>query len=88
MISSSDVRVELLQPAGQHGMVQKFIEKRGAGLHHVLSRWTILKREMKRLKGLGVQFSSDKPMDLDDATLIFVHPKSTGGLLIELTQKK
>jgi len=88
MISGADVRVELLQPAGQQGMVQKFIEKRGGGLHHVSIQVDNLGEEMKRLKGLGVQFASDEPMELDDATLIFVHPKSTGGLLIELTQKK
>lgn len=88
MISSEDVRLEILQPAGPQGMIQKFIEKRGAGLHHVSIQVDDLDAEMKRLKGLGVQFVSEEPMQMNDAKLIFVHPRSAGGLLIELAQKK
>jgi methylmalonyl-CoA epimerase len=88
MISSEDVRLELLQPVGPQGMIQKFIEKRGGGLHHVSIQVDNLDEEMKRLKGLGVQFIGEEPTQMDDAKIIFVHPRSAGGLLIELTQKK
>ena len=88
MVSTAGVRLELLQPAGPHGMIQKFMEKRGGGLHHISLQVDDLDREMKRLKALGVQFVSEEPMQMEDASLVFVHPKSTGGLLIELVQKK
>ncbi|MBP1622567.1 MAG: methylmalonyl-CoA epimerase [Acidobacteria bacterium] len=88
MVSTAGVRLELLQPAGPHGMIQKFMEKRGGGLHHISLQVDDLDREMKRLKALGVQFVSEEPMQMEDASLVFVHPKSTGGLLIELAQKK
>jgi len=88
MLSSEDVRLELLQPAGPQGMIQKFIEKRGGGLHHVSIQVDNLDEEMKRLKGLGVQFIGEEPVQMDDAKIIFIHPRSTGGLLIELAQKK
>jgi methylmalonyl-CoA epimerase len=88
MISSEDVRLELLQPVGPQGMIQKFIEKRGGGLHHISIQVDDLDGEMKRLKDLGVQFIGEEPAQMDDAKVIFVHPKSASGLLIELTQKK
>ena len=87
-ITSADVKLELIQPTGQQSMIQKFIEKRGEGLHHVSIQVDDLDAEMKRLKELGVQFTGEKPVEMHDAYLIFVHPRSTNGLLIELKQLK
>jgi methylmalonyl-CoA epimerase len=88
LISSADVNLELLQPVGPQGMIQKFIEKRGGGLHHISIQVDNLDQEMKRLKGLGVQFSSEEAAQVDDSKVVFVHPKSTSGLLIELIQRR
>jgi methylmalonyl-CoA/ethylmalonyl-CoA epimerase len=88
LISSADVALELLQPVGPQGMIQKFIEKRGGGLHHISIQVDDLDEEMKRLKALGVQFASDEAAQVDDSKVIFVHPRSTSGLLIELIQRK
>jgi methylmalonyl-CoA/ethylmalonyl-CoA epimerase len=88
LISKSDVTLELLEPVGPQGIIQKFIEKRGGGLHHISIRVTNLEEEIKRLRTEGVQFVSDEPSQVtDNSRIIFVHPRSTGGLLIELVQR-
>ena len=88
MISKGDVTLELIEPVGPQGMIQKFLEKRGSGLHHISIEVGDLAEEMLRLKSLGVRFVSEEVMELADARIVFIHPRSTGGLLIELMQKK
>ncbi len=88
LIHKEEVTLELLQPAGAQGMVQKFLEKRGAGLHHLSIQVDNLDAEIRRLKALGAQFISEEPMQIDEAKIIFIHPRSTNGLLIELKQPK
>ena len=88
LISNADVSFELIEPMGAQGMIQKFIEKRGGGLHHVSIQVEDLTEEMKRLKGLGVQFVGEDAAEVDGDRVIFIHPRSTGGLLIELIQRK
>jgi len=63
LISKEEVTLELIQPVGPQGMIQKFIEKRGAGMHHISIRVDNLDAEMKRLKALGVQFASEEPAE-------------------------
>lgn len=87
LISNAEVTLELIQPIGPEGMIQKFIEKRGAGLHHISIRVDDLDAEMKRLKSLGVQFIGEEAAQLDDSRVIFIHPRSTSGLLVELVQR-
>ena len=88
MISKADVTLELIEPVGSQGMIQRFLEKRGGGLHHISIEVGDLDEEMMRLKSLGVRFVSEEAMELADARIVFIHPSSTGGLLIELIQKK
>jgi methylmalonyl-CoA epimerase len=87
LISKADVTLELIQPVGPQGMIQKFIEKRGAGLHHISIRVDNLDEEMKRLKALGVQFASEEAAQVEDSKVVFIHPRSTNGLLVELIQR-
>jgi methylmalonyl-CoA/ethylmalonyl-CoA epimerase len=87
LISKEEVTLELIQPVGPQGMIQKFIEKRGAGMHHISIRVDNLDAEMKRLKALGVQFASEEPAEIDNTKVIFIHPRSTSGLLVELIQR-
>lgn len=88
IVSSSDVTFELIEPVGPQGMIQKFVEKRGGGLHHVSIQVSDLQEEMKRLKELGVQFSSDQPALVDGTKVVFIHPRSMNGLLVELIQRE
>jgi methylmalonyl-CoA/ethylmalonyl-CoA epimerase len=87
LISKGDVTFELIEPVGPRGMIQRFVEKRGEGLHHISIQVGDLEAEMKRLKTLGVQFSSDEPAQVSDTKVVFIHPRSTNGLLIELIQR-
>ena len=88
LISKSDVTIELLEPIGQQGMIQKFIDKRGAGLHHVSIRVSNLDEEIKRLRAQGVQFIGEAPVQVTATSKnIFIHPRSANGLLIELVQR-
>jgi methylmalonyl-CoA/ethylmalonyl-CoA epimerase len=87
MISREDVTFELIEPVGPQGMIQKFIERRGGGLHHISIQVADLAEEISRLKALGVQFVSDEAAEVADSKVIFIHPRSTNGLLIELIQR-
>ena len=86
-LSKGGVTLELLEPVGSQGMIQRFLEKRGGGLHHISIQVDDLVAEMQRLKTLGVQFSSDEPAQVSDTKVVFIHPRSTNGLLIELIQR-
>jgi methylmalonyl-CoA epimerase len=87
-ISRADVALELIEPVGPQGMIQKFIEKRGGGLHHISIQVADLDEEMKRLKVLGVQFVNEEAAHVSDAKVVFIHPRSANGLLIELIERR
>jgi methylmalonyl-CoA/ethylmalonyl-CoA epimerase len=88
LVSKADVTFELIEPVGPQGMIQRFVEKHGVGLHHVSIQVADLEAEMKRLKNLGVQFSGEEPALVAGSKVIFIHPRSTNGLLIELVERK
>jgi methylmalonyl-CoA epimerase len=87
LVSKAEVTVELIEPVGAQGMIQRFVEKRGGGLHHISIQVSDLEEEMVRLRALGVQFSSDEPASVSGTKVVFIHPRSTNGLLIELIQR-
>jgi len=87
LVSKAEVTVELIEPVGAQGMIQRFVEKRGGGLHHISIQVSDLEGEMRRLRALGVQFSSEEPASVSGTNVVFIHPRSTNGLLIELIQR-
>jgi methylmalonyl-CoA epimerase len=88
LISKSDVTLELIEPVGPQGTIQRFLEKKGGGLHHISIRVSNLEDEIKRLRAQGVQFVSKEPVQVTDTSkIIFIHPRSANGLLIELAQR-
>ena len=88
LVSKEEVSLELIEPIGSTGIIQKFVEKQGGGLHHVSIRVNDLDGEIKRLKTLGVQFVNEEPTQVSETSkIVFVHPRSTNGLLIELIQR-
>lgn len=81
-------KVELLADTGD-GVINKFIAKRGEGIHHVAFVVDNIMEEIKRLKSEGFQFINEEPKDgADNKLIVFLHPKSTNGMLIELCQEK
>lgn len=83
-----DTKIELLEATSGDSPIAKFIEKRGPGVHHVAFDVEHLVQAMDRLRNAGFVLTSDKPRKGADHKLVcFVHPKSTGGTLIELCQE-
>ncbi len=80
-------KLELLEVLGPESPVARFLDKRGPGLHHIAFEVDDIKAEMARLTSLGFQLMADEPKPGADGKLIaFLHPKSTGGVLVELCQ--
>ncbi len=80
-------RIELVAPLDGQGPLVRYIDKRGAGLHHLCFRTDDLDADIARLTAKGYRFTSDAPTPgAHDSRVIFIHPKSTGGVLIELAE--
>ncbi len=79
--------VEALQATGPDTPVGKFMAKKGPGVHHIAFRVDDLEAELARLKGLGVRLIDETPrLGAEGKLIAFIHPKETGGVLIELCQ--
>jgi methylmalonyl-CoA/ethylmalonyl-CoA epimerase len=80
-------RIELVHPLDGKGPIQTFLEKRGGGLHHLCFRTNDLDGDVARLRAKGYRFTTDGPTPGAHGTrVIFVHPKSFGGVLVELAE--
>lgn len=88
MIPLGDSRIELLEPTSADSTIAKFLEKRGEGLHHVALHVPDLARAIDQLKTSGARLISDEiKVGAGGHLYIFVHPSSTGGVLLELVQE-
>ena len=86
--TENDARIELLEPLGETGAVQKFMAKRGPGIHHICFRVDGIDKLVELLKSHGVQFINEEPKaGAHNCRVVFIHPKSTGGVLVELSEK-
>ncbi len=82
-------RFEFLEPVGDEGPLQKFLEKRGPGIHHICLEVEDLPGMLARLDALGVELIDREPRPGAHGTLVaFVHPKSANGVLVELVETK
>ncbi len=80
-------KIELLQNDTADGVIAKFIEKKGEGIHHIAFEVNDIVEEMKRLAGEGFVLLNDTPkLGADNKWVCFLHPKETNGVLIELCQ--
>lgn len=85
LLEVGDGHVELLRPLGPDTPVGKFIENRGVGMHHVAYRVEDVAAELARFKALGLELIDETPrIGIRNSTVAFLHPKSTGGVLVEL----
>ena len=81
--------VELLEPTSPESPIAKFIEKRGEGVHHLSFEVDDIEQEIARLRSEGFQMVDQQPRPgADGYRIAFLHPKSTNGVLIEISQKK
>ena len=82
---SGETKIELLESTDPTGLIAKFIEKKGEGLHHIAFDVKNITEEMNRLKTEGFVLLNDVPKPGADNKLVcFLHPKHTHGVLIEL----
>lgn len=83
-----ETKIELLEGLDPMGVIAKFIEKKGEGLHHIAYDVKDIEQEMKRMKEDGFVLLNEKPKrGADNKLVCFIHPKSSGGVLVELCQE-
>lgn len=81
-------KVELLEATKEGSPIEKFISKKGEGIHHVAFEVENIEAEMKRLAALGFELLNETPKKGADNKLVcFLHPKTTNGMLVELCQE-
>ena len=81
-------KVELLETLNPESPLKKFIEKRGPGIHHVCFEVEDIYTSIKELKENNIQVISDKySIGAEGYKVVFIHPKSTGGVLVDLAEK-
>ena len=83
----AETKIELLESTDPDGVIAKFIEKKGEGIHHIAFEVEDIEAEMKRLVEKGFVLLNEVPKPGADNKLVcFFHPRTTGGVLIELCQ--
>ena len=83
-----DQKIELLQAETSNSPVSKFLNKRGEGMHHLALHVEDLQKEIERLEKEGFSFVSKTPTKgADNKMVVFLHPKTTNGVLVELCQE-
>ncbi|HMM22822.1 MAG TPA: methylmalonyl-CoA epimerase [Selenomonadales bacterium] len=88
-IPCGDSEVELLESTSPDGPIAKFIEKNGEGIQHIALRVDNVENALADLKAKGVRLIDEKPRyGAGGASISFIHPKATGGILLELSQRK
>lgn len=82
-----ETSIELVHPLNGKGPIVNYLEKKGGGIHHLCFRTDDIDADVARLKEKGYQFLSDEPsVGAHNCRVIFIHPKSCDGVLIELNQ--
>ena len=88
MLPAGGPRIELLEPTEQDSVIGRFLAKRGEGLHHIAFRVPDLAASVATLKQSGVRLLGEPQRGAGGHLYVFVHPSSTGGVLIELIQQE
>ena len=85
--SLPETHIELVHPLDGEGPIAKYLETRSGGIHHLCFRTDNIDEDVRRLRALGYQFLSEEPSPgAHGARVIFIHPKSCDGVLIELSE--
>lgn len=84
-----ETKIELLESTSPEGVIAKYVEKKGEGIHHIAFEVADIEAEMKRLVAEGFVLLNEKPKEGADNKLVcFLHPKHTNGVLIELCMER
>lgn len=86
---TGESKIELVQAFAPGSVINRFIEKKGEGLHHIAFEVDDIEEEIKRLKNEGFHFINENPKEgADNKMVCFLHPKETNGVLIELVASR
>jgi len=84
-----DTEVELLESTTDDGTIAKFIEKKGEGIHHLAFRVDNIEKALEELKAQGIRLIDEVPrLGAGGAKIAFIHPKSTNGVLVEISERE
>ncbi|MCG0238520.1 MAG: methylmalonyl-CoA epimerase [Firmicutes bacterium] len=87
-LAAGEVHLELLAPTDPEGPIARFLARRGEGIHHVAFAVEDIREAMARARAAGLELLSDEPRPgAGGALVVFIHPRSTRGVLIELVQR-
>src|SRR5262245_48946596 len=87
MLPAGDSRIELLEPITADSPIEKFMSKRGEGIHHIALRVDDIEAALDRFKAAGARLIDSKPrVGAHNTRIAFVHPASTHGVLVELVE--
>ena len=88
MIPVGEVKIELLEAIGTDSPIARFIEKRGEGIHHIALKTDDIRGELNKMESAGIELINKEPSRRgDEYEIAFLHPRSTGRVLIELCQQ-
>jgi methylmalonyl-CoA/ethylmalonyl-CoA epimerase len=76
--------VELVQPTSDDSGIAKYLAKKGAGMHHVCFEVEDINAALEQMASKGIELINETPRERDGRKYAFIHPKSTGGVLVEL----
>lgn len=79
-----DSEVELVKPTADDTGAAKFLAERGGGMHHLCIEVDDISGKLQELKDKGIRLINEEPIELPGRKMAFIHPKSTGGVLLEL----
>lgn len=87
MLPVGEPRIELLEPSEADSVIAKFLDKRGEGLHHIALKVPDLNASVEKLRASGARLLNEPRAGAGGHYYVFVHPSSTGGVLLELIQE-
>jgi len=88
MLPIGETKIELLEPTADDSPIAKFLEKRGGGIHHIAVEVENIEESLAKLKSEGARLIDGQPrIGAEGCLIAFVHPSSTGGVLLELIQQ-
>ncbi len=89
MLPIGETRIELLEPTSDDSPISNFLQKRGGGIHHIAVEVENIEESLAKLKEQGMRLIDEKPrVGAEGCLVAFVHPKSAGGVLLELVQSE
>jgi len=88
-LQAGETKLELLEPTSKDSPIASFIEKRGEGIHHIALGVESIEQRIVEMKQQGIRMIDEQPRTgAHGSDIAFMHPKSTGGVLFELCEKK